>query len=191
MSHSTSVPAATTPPTTRALAHSRAIAPAAQAVRVPKIAPVAPHSSVPPHIMVIMMENESASDLIGSPDAPNVNSLAAQYGLATDSYSIAHPSLPNYLELLSGSDYGVTDDGSPSSESVPATATTLVNELETARISWKASNMESMPSAGYAGGDSMCCGGQYYQHHNPFVYFPSVTPPFRISHRKWCRRPAS
>jgi len=30
-------------------------------------------------------------------------------------------------------------------------------------------------SAGYTGGDSTCCGGQYYQHHNPFVYFPSVT----------------
>jgi hypothetical protein len=124
--------------------------------------------------MVIMMENESESDLIGNPDAPNVNALATEYGLATDSFSIAHPSLPNYLDLLSGSNYGVTDDGTPSSESIPASAQTLVNQLETARISWKA-YMESMASAGYTGGDSTCCGGQYYQHHNPFVYFPAVT----------------
>jgi acid phosphatase len=124
--------------------------------------------------MVIMMENESESALIGNPSAPSVNALATEYGLATGSYAIGHPSLPNYLELLSGSNYGVTDDGTPSSESIPASAQTLVNQLETDQISWKA-YMESMPSAGYTGGDSTCCGGQYYQHHNPFVYFPSVT----------------
>ena len=53
-------------------------------------------------------------------------------------------------------------------------AQTLVNQLETAGIPWKG-YMESMPSAGYTGGDATCCGGQYYQHHNPLVYFPSVT----------------
>ena len=127
-----------------------------------------------PHIMVVMMENESESELIGNPDAPNTNALATEYGLATESYAIGHPSLPNYLELLSGSSYGVTDDGTPSSESIPAGAQTLVNQLEAAGISWRA-YMESMPSAGYTGGDSTCCGGQYYQHHNPFVYFPAVT----------------
>ena len=127
-----------------------------------------------PHIMVVMMENESESELIGNPDVPNTNALATQYGLATESYAIGHPSLPNYLELLSGSNYGVTDDGTPSSESIPAGAETLVNQLEAAGISWRA-YMESMPSAGYSGADSTCCGGQYYQHHNPFVYFPAVT----------------
>ena len=127
-----------------------------------------------PHIMVVMMENESESELIGNPAAPNTNALATEYGLATQSYSIGHPSLPNYLELLAGSDYGVSDDGTPSSEGIAASAQTLVNQLETAGISWRA-YMESMPSAGYTGGDSTCCGGQYYQHHNPFVYFPSVT----------------
>ncbi len=124
--------------------------------------------------MVVMMENESQNELIGSPDAPNTNALADQYGEATNSYAIAHPSLPNYLELLSGSDSGVTDDGTPSSEGIPASTTTLANQLEKAGISWKA-YMESMPSAGYTGGDTTCCGGQYYQHHNPFVYYPSVT----------------
>ena len=127
-----------------------------------------------PHIMVIMMENESETELLGSPDAPNVNALAAEYGLATESYSREHPSLPNYLELLSGSTYGVSDDGTPSSDPISSNAQTLVNQLETVGIPWKA-YMESMPSAGYTGGDTTCCGGQYYQHHNPFVYFPSVT----------------
>ncbi len=127
-----------------------------------------------PHIMVIMMENESETELLGSPDAPNVNALAAEYGLATESYSVDHPSLPNYLELLSGSTYGVSDDGTPSSDPISSSAQTLVNQLETAGISWKA-YMESMPSAGYTGGDTTSGGGQYYQHHDPFVYFPSIT----------------
>jgi phosphatidylinositol-3-phosphatase len=131
-------------------------------------------SAAASHIMVVMMENEGQGELIGNPAAPNTNALATHYGLATQSYSIGHVSLINYLELLSGSTYGVTADGTPSLEGVPSSAQTLVNQLETAGISWRA-YMESMPSAGYIGGDTACCGGQYYQHHNPFVYFPSVT----------------
>jgi len=123
--------------------------------------------------MVVMMENESQGELIGNSEAPNTNVLATQYGVATQSYSIGHPSLPNYLELLSGTSSGVTDDGTPSSEAIAASVPTLANQLEKAGISWKA-YMESMPSAGYTGGDTTCCGGQYYQHHNPFVYFPAV-----------------
>jgi len=126
-----------------------------------------------PHIMVVMMENESQGELIGNSQAPNTNGLAAQYGVATQSYSIGHPSLPDYLELLSGTSSGVTDDGTPSSEGIAASVPTLANQLDKAGISWKA-YMESMPSAGYTGGDTACCGGQYYQHHNPFVYFPAV-----------------
>jgi phosphatidylinositol-3-phosphatase len=124
--------------------------------------------------MVVMMENESASDLLGNAAAPNTNALARQYGEATQSFAVAHPSLPNYLEVLSGSSQGVTDDGSPATEHVPAGTETLVNQLQAAGISWRA-YMESMPTAGYTGGDSTCCGGHYYEHHDPFVYFPAVT----------------
>jgi len=129
---------------------------------------------VPPHIMVVMMENESQGNLIGNPSAPNVNALAATYGIDSASYAVSHPSLPNYLEMLAGSTYGVTDDGAPSSEHIPAGAQTLVNELVTAGIPWRG-YMESMPSDGYEGGDTTCCGGRYYEHHDPFVYFPAVT----------------
>ena len=65
----------------------------------------------PPHVMLIVEENRSESNVIGSSDAPYVNSLADRHGLALSSYGQAHPSLPNYLELLSGSTWGVTDDG--------------------------------------------------------------------------------
>src|SRR5579859_5263732 len=119
-----------------------------------------------PHVMLIVEENRSASDVIGSSDAPYINSLADRYGLATSSYGQSHPSLPNYLELLSGSTQGVTDDGTQYSFAGP----TLVDQLAQQGIRWRA-YMESMPSACYTGGSS----GEYAKKHDPFMYFRSIT----------------
>src|ERR1035437_3073663 len=131
-----------------------------------------------PHVMEIMMENEAYGDLIGNAAAPNINQLTQTYALATQSYAIGHSSLPNYLEMIAGSNYGVSDNGTPTSENITSTAPTFANQFETAGISWRA-YFESMPSAGYTGGDTGGVdpyGGEYYlQHHNPFVYFPATT----------------
>jgi hypothetical protein len=43
------------------------------------------------------MENHSHGDIIGSPQAPYIDSLAAECGLAAIYHNISHPSLPNYL----------------------------------------------------------------------------------------------
>ena len=119
-----------------------------------------------PHVMLIVEENRSESDVIGSSDAPYINALAAAYGLAVASYGQSHPSLPNYLELLSGSTYGITDDGTQYSFAGP----TLVDQLAQQRIAWRA-YMESMPSACF-GGDAS---GGYAKKHDPFMYFRSIT----------------
>ena len=76
----------------------------------------------PPKVMVVMMENEGASQIIGNSALPYVTSLAANYGSATQSYAFGHPSLPDYLDLVSGSNEGVTDDNPPSSHSFPGGA---------------------------------------------------------------------
>ena len=135
-------------------------------------------STKTPHVMVIMMENESSTDIFNTGDAPNTTALAQDYGLATNSYSIGHPSEPNYLEMISGSNWGVTADDTPAQAAISSSVPTLANQLETAGISWRG-YLESMPSAGYTGGDTGgpdAYGGNYYfQHHNPFVYFPAVT----------------
>lgn len=123
-------------------------------------------TAAPPHVMLIVEENRSESDVIGSSDAPYVTSLAETYGLALASYGQAHPSLPNYLELLSGSTQGVTDDGTGYSFAAP----TLADQLAQHGITWRA-YMESMPSACY-GGDSS---GEYAKKHDPFMYFPAIT----------------
>jgi hypothetical protein len=128
-----------------------------------------------PHVMVIVMENASYGDIIGNSSVPYFNSLAQNYVSVTQSYAVAHPSLPNYLEMTSASTWGVTDDGSPGGDS--GGAPNLMTEMDAAGLSW-AGYMENMPSIGYTGGDTGGDDGYgnqlYQQHHNPFVYYPSL-----------------
>src|SRR4051794_36468116 len=51
------------------------------------------------HVVLLVLENEEHNAIVGSPDAPYLNSLVNQYGTATTSFAIRHPSLPNYLAL--------------------------------------------------------------------------------------------
>lgn len=117
------------------------------------------------------MENEGYSQVIGSSSMPYTNTLASDSGLATQSYAMGHPSLPNYLALVSGSTQGVTSDESPPS---PVFAgPTLANQLNDAGISaaYFAEDPPSNPSA-----DS----GAYVVHHVPWEYFtgqPTVQDP--------------
>ena len=62
------------------------------------------------HIVEIMMENTSYGTIIGNSQAPNLNALANQYGLATNYFGVTHPSEPNYLTAVGGSFFGVQDD---------------------------------------------------------------------------------
>jgi hypothetical protein len=51
---------------------------------------------------VLVEENHSYPEVIGNSAMPNFNSLAAQYGLATQHFAVAHRSIPNYLLLTTG-----------------------------------------------------------------------------------------
>jgi hypothetical protein len=66
------------------------------------------------HIFVIMMENHGFSQIVGNTaDAPYINQLASQYGVASQYFGVTHPSLPNYLSLFSGDFQGIWDDCPP------------------------------------------------------------------------------
>ncbi len=54
------------------------------------------------HIFVVVEENHGFTDVIGSPAAPNLNSLARQFGLATQYFGVTHPSEGNYVALMEG-----------------------------------------------------------------------------------------
>ena len=142
-----------------------AVAPTATSTAATPATQAAP-AAAPPHVMVIVLENREASSVLGRPDAPYINSLAGGYGQATHWYGVSHPSLPNYLAMISGSDQGVHDDGTGYTFGGP----TLVDQLAGRGIGWKA-YMEDMPSPCFGGGSS----GSYAKKHDPFVYFSSIT----------------
>jgi len=123
-------------------------------------------SSNAPHIMIVMMENQGYNQVIGSSVMPYTNALARAYGLATKSYSEAHPSLPNYLAITSGSNQGVTGDEPPSSSGV-FSVPTLASQLSAAGYSAKA-YAESLPS------DPTNSSGLYDVYHDPWQYYASA-----------------
>ena len=116
------------------------------------------------HVVLIVEENRSFSDVIGSSDAPYLNSLASQYGLAAQYYSNTHPSIGNYFMLTTGV-IETNDDtftGTISDDN-------LVRRLAAAGKSWK-SYAEALPSVGYTGDNVY----PYFKRHNPFSYFTDV-----------------
>jgi acid phosphatase len=117
------------------------------------------------HVVVVMEENHSFNEIIGSSSAPYINSLASQGALFTDSFAIGHPSEPNYLALFSGSTQGVTSDSCPHTFS----ANNLGNEVRTAGGSFTGYS-ESLPSDG----STVCTSGEYARKHSPWVNFSDL-----------------
>ena len=121
-------------------------------------------STDPGHVFLLVEENHSFSDVIGSSAMPYLNGLASKYGMAANYYADAHPSIPNYFMLTTGKTETLDDSftGSVSDDNV-------VRELVRAGKSWK-SYAESLPSPGYTGGDVY----PYAKRHNPFAYLSDV-----------------
>ncbi|WP_194163736.1 alkaline phosphatase family protein [Mycolicibacterium sp. P1-5] len=60
------------------------------------------------HVFLVYMENKGYDDIVGSPNAPFLNSLINGYGLASNYFAVTHPSLPNYYAIAGGQVYGKT-----------------------------------------------------------------------------------
>jgi hypothetical protein len=113
-------------------------------------------------VFVIVMENKGYDQALGG---DYTASLASKYAVATDYHAVAHPSLPNYLALTSGSTWGITDDDYhplPSGED-------LGSELTSSGIPWRA-YMEDMSNGCF---DSPY---PYALKHNPFAYYGGQCP---------------
>ena len=124
-----------------------------------------PPTTTRPHVVVIVMENKEASQVLGNRSAPYLNSLVRRYGLATQSFGVTHPSLPNYLALTSGSTQGITSDCTSCSVNAP----NIVDQLTRAGVSWKA-YLEGYPGHCFTGATA----GAYAKRHNPFIYYTDV-----------------
>jgi uncharacterized membrane protein len=120
----------------------------------------------PDHVVIVMEENHSFSSIIGSSQAPFINSLAQQGALFTQSFAVEHPSQPNYLDLFSGSNQGITDDTCPHTFSTE----NLASELTAAGLTFTGFS-EDLPSAG----STVCTSGAYARKHSPWINFSNVS----------------
>src|SRR5450631_4045608 len=125
-----------------------------------------PTASTPPHIMLIMEENQESTAILGNSVAPHINNLATTYASATKWYAVQHNSPTDYVDLLGG-----TSAGWPWTAQ-SQTATTLVDELhsQSTPIPWKA-YMENLPSTCATSPGS----SPYSVIHNPFRYYAKYT----------------
>ncbi|MFZ1007206.1 MAG: alkaline phosphatase family protein [Candidatus Sulfotelmatobacter sp.] len=120
---------------------------------------------LPAHVVVVMEENHSYSEIIGSSEAPYINSLAEKGASFTNSHAITHPSQPNYLALFSGSTHGVTSDACPQTFSVANLASELIADGLTFT-----GYSEGLPSVG----SEVCASGEYARKHVPWTDFTNV-----------------
>ena len=116
----------------------------------------------PDHVVVVIEENRSFTNIIGNRDAPYINGLAARGALFTQSYALVHPSQPNYLMLFAGSNLGVTTDGVP--RVLPFSAPNLGAELIASGLTFRGYS-EDIPVVGFRGKKA----GDYARKHNPWV----------------------
>ena len=116
------------------------------------------------HVVVVLEENTAYSSVMGSAQMPYLNSLAKDFGYATQYYANTHPSIGNYMMLTTGQIL-TNNDGYTGT----ITADNLVRHFASTGKTWK-SYAEGLPYTGYTGNDT----GLYLKHHNPFVYFSDV-----------------
>jgi len=129
---------------------------------------------------VIVLENHSEHSVIGDVNTPFISSLAQQYGLAANYFGVTHPSEPNYVAMISGSNWFTNNDN-------PANRfdhTNLVDELEAKHISWGA-YMEALPADPLADFAPSAADPLYASKHNPFALFTDIrSDPARVANIK-------
>ena len=116
------------------------------------------------HIAIVMFENKEFGTVIGNPQMPNFNKLAREYTLLTQFYAVTHPSLPNYIALISGDTQSIDRNCNDCFTPAPS----LPYFIDLSGRTWK-TYQEDMPSPCYLGDTN-----SYVQKHNPFIYFDYV-----------------
>jgi hypothetical protein len=127
------------------------------------------------HVYLVVFENREFDQVMGSPDASFLSSLAATYGIATAVHAEAHPSQPNYIALTSGGTQGVADDGIHD-----LAADSLFAQVTAAGRTWRAWQQ------GYPGGcfrgasappvtDGPGAAGAYVRKHDPAISYTAIS----------------
>jgi phosphatidylinositol-3-phosphatase len=134
-------------------------------VVMPQASAAPPHIPAFRHVLVVVLENKERGQIIGNAAAPTFNAIARRYATLSNYHAVAHPSLPNYLALVSGSTHGIHTDCT----SCVVRARSLADTLERAGLTWK-TYAEGLPRPGFQG----AWDGRYAKKHDPFLYFHAV-----------------
>ena len=127
------------------------------------------------HVFLIYLENKGVDDIVGSPNAPYINSLINTEDYDSNYYALGHPSDPNYFRIMGGSDFGI--DYNPAGNVIDAPS--LMQEMDQAGISW-AGYGQGMPAPG-----TIESSGDYAVDQLPFAQFSYVydnTPTYLQEH---------
>lgn len=134
------------------------------------------------HVINVLMENHSYSDVIGSSSAPYINGTLIKSGaLATNFSAEVASSLPNYMALTGGTTLGWTDNCEP--QPTPpngvgpcpgglSSGPSIMSEASAAGLTWRAydENMTANCQNAVDGGT----GGLYTVHHNPAAFYTAI-----------------
>lgn len=131
-------------------------------------------SSIPnfDHIVVITFENKEYKKVIGNLFMPTYNKYARSYTLLTQFYAVTHPSLPNYIAMIGGDTFGITENCNTCFIDAPS----LPDLIEASGRTWKTYQEDMEDPCGLGNQDE----DEYVQRHNPFVYFD----PIRLDHER-------
>ncbi|MBA3273720.1 MAG: hypothetical protein H0T11_07590 [Chthoniobacterales bacterium] len=141
------------------------------------LAPAVHAQLAPDHVVIVVLENRSFDQIIGSPEAPYINNVLVPEGaLLTNSHALEHPSQPNYLDLFSGSNQGVTTNTRPLN--TPFSTPNLGAKLVAAGFSFVTFS-EGLPFAGFDGDVFTDKPGiaKYERKHNPAVNWQGPDAP--------------
>jgi hypothetical protein len=124
------------------------------------------------HVVVVVLENKARDAVLGNRHAPAFNAFARRGAVLAGYRGVTHPSLPNYLALVSGSTHGVTTDCTSCTVAGPS----LADTLEASGRTWK-TYAEGLPRSGWMGPGLR----RYAKKHVPFLYFRRVlSSPARL-----------
>jgi phosphatidylinositol-3-phosphatase len=125
------------------------------------------------HVVIVVEENQNWDDVMGSPNAPYINSLASQGALFTAMYGEEHHSQGNYFWLFSGSNQNVgfndTVPNASNNPNYPFQASNLAQQLIAKGLSFKGYS-DGLPSIG----SQVVSQGNYARKHVPWISFANV-----------------
>ena len=120
------------------------------------------------NVVIVLGENTDYSTSYNAHTMPYLTSLANTYGLGVNYYSDTHPSIGNYLNLVTGNI--LTDDDSKTPQNFPVSLNNIALEVQNAGGTWK-DYVENFPSNASCGGLNP---GHYYVRHDPLEYLTTV-----------------